>query len=745
MQYEQDNEIDVDDENSEDDLIDSDILSEDEEEDISLRLSDTSIDNSLVEIWSNFIMNEEIQNQILEITSKLNEKNSVNVDYYTIIDYDTEFAAGLLREPEKYIKSGERAIMNAIENDTSISSVEHSRVNLRIHHLPSHVKVDIRAIRKVHLWNFISVEGIIKSAFKVQPLTRVGAFACSVCGSINHVVQNEFDRTMLKPMICSNCESQAARARFTFLPTHSVNIDYQRLKLSESPDKLSGSPTPEDITLVLYDDTTGTVNPGERIVVNGILKSMPLMSGKDMLKEQEVFIEVNSIEYPERAYDIEINDEEEQEIKSVSSDPDLYDHMIQSIAPSIKGHDVIKETILLQIFGGVRKKSPDGTITRGDIHILLMGDPGVAKSQLLRYVARLSPKGHFASGMGTSAAGLTAAVTRDERNRYYLEAGTLVLSNGGIACIDELDKMKKEDASNMHEAMEQQTVTISKAGISTSLSTECAILAAANPKTGRFVDNPNDSYFHQINLSPPMISRFDSIFFMFDRPNEKHDRDVADHILQLHRLGELQMYSRYAKEEMPPVGDKSIEPYFDDTFMRKYVAYAKENIFPVLTEAATKRIEEFFWDMRKNAYPKDGNLKKNGPVSITMRQLEALIRLSEASARVRLSNAVELDDAERAINILMQFLEQATRNEEGAIDIDILTGTSSPQRDLMYDITNMVNELSQLQPDGTADAYEVIEEVTALGYDKHRVETHIEKMKSAGQLFEPITGRLSTV
>ena len=296
---------------------------------------------------------------------------------------------------------------------------------------------------------------------------------------------------------------------FRLLYKESRFEDYQRIKIQESPDELKGGEQPQTLDINVSDDLAGQVTPGEHITVNGILRSAQKINKDGKTAYFDIYMDGNSIELEEQEYDeVDISPEDEEEIIRLSKDPRVYDKIVFSIAPSIYGYEEVKEAIAHQLFSGVVKSLPDGTRIRGDIHVLLVGDPGIAKSQILRYVVKLAPRGVYASGKSASSAGLTAAAVKDEFDgQWTLEAGALVLADKGVACIDEMDKMKNEDRSSLHEGMESQTISVAKAGILATLKCRCSILGAANPKLGRF--DPYENIPEQINMPPSLMSRFD--------------------------------------------------------------------------------------------------------------------------------------------------------------------------------------------------------------------------------------------
>lgn len=423
--------------------------------------------------------------------------------------------------------------------------------------------------------------------------------------------------------------------------------------------------------------------------MNGILRSVE-KSDRDKSTVFDMYLDVVSIEFEQHEYDeILITEEDERQILIMSRDPLLYDNIVRSISPSIYGLDEIKKAIALQLFGGCHKEMDDGTTIRGDMHILLVGDPGVAKSQILRYMSMLAPRGIYASGKSASAAGLTAAAVRDDfgDGRWTLEAGALVLADKGLACIDELDKMTDQDRSSLHEAMESQKISVAKAGITATLQCRCSMLAAANPKYGRFEEDTAIS--DQIDLPPALMSRFDMIFVITDKPNKKKDAEMTEHILKAHQRGQVRMAPSIKvkgidiKNILKRTND--IKPVYNVDILRKYIAYSKR-ITPIMTDEAANIIENSFLRIRKMG--NGGN-----SVPITARQLEAFVRLSEASAKMRLSDKVTDVDANRAVDLVEFYLRKIAGNDDGGFDIDkIATGISSKDRNRLDIIRDILME-----------------------------------------------------
>jgi len=439
--------------------------------------------------------------------------------------------------------------------------------------MPKSHEIMIRNIRAKHLNEMLVIEGIIRQSSDVRPQVVNAKFECPSCGTIISVLQIE--KKFREPTRCS-C---GRRGGFKILSKEMV--DTQRLVIEESPDMLSGGAQPKRINVFVKEDLVDPkmeerTTPGSRTKIIGVLKEVPVpLSSGGLSTRFELAIEVNNIIPLEETFEeLDISDENEERIKELAAKPDIIQLLRDSIAPSVWGYKEIKESLLLQLFGGVQKQKKDGQKSRGDIHIMMMGDPGVAKSVILGFMANISPKGRYVVGRSSSGAGLTASVVKDEYLKgWSLEAGAMVLANKGLVCIDELEKMAEQDQSAMHEAMEQQTVTINKANVQATLNAQTSVLAAANPKFGRF--DPSQGIPQQINLPPALINRFDIIFTLRDIPNIENDTKVANHILEEHQ-----------KEARDMIIDKEL-------FM-KYVAYARQRIKPKLTDIAVKKMRDFY-------------------------------------------------------------------------------------------------------------------------------------------------------
>ena len=633
------------------------------------------------------------------------------INFEDLLEYDQQMAEQLIEKPSKVIEAASAAIRDVMMSSININYARKvKRFIARFKKLPE--VIPIRKIRSEHVGKLIMIEGILTRVSSIRQQLVKAAYRCEKCSEITYVEAASPDERINPPEKCQHCGGRV----FKLIPEESEFIDWQRLTIQERPEELPPAQLPRSIEAIAREDLVDVAKPGDRITVVGILKSVREHTGMGMTFRPE--IEVNNIELSEKGMEeIEITPEDEEKIKNLAKDPMIHEKIIQSIAPSIYGYREIKEGIAYLLFGGVPKVLPDGMRIRGDINVLLVGDPGTAKSQILQYVARIAPRGIYTSGKGSTAAGLTAAVVKDRSTGdWYLEAGALVLADGGIACVDEIDKMRNEDRVAMHEVMEQQTVSIAKAGIVATLNARTSILASANPTLGRFVEQK--SIVENVNLPITILSRFDLIFPLKDEPDEERDTKMSEHILRLHQTRGY-------------VSPPPIEP----ELLRKYIAYMRKNVKPKLSDEAMDRIKEYYVEMRKLG-------KNGGSIPITPRQLEALVRMTEARAKMALRDVATKDDAEAAIRLMNYVLEKTAYDvETEKIDIDmLLTGKTKSQRDkmniIMDYIRSKVKEIGG--PIKKEFAAEEIEK--AHGIEKNTVLEIIEKLLKEGILFEAKPG-----
>ncbi|MFC1801670.1 minichromosome maintenance protein MCM [Nanoarchaeota archaeon] len=653
--------------------------------------------------------------EILETVRK--GLNHFVVDFSDLMKFDTDLAEEFLESPEDILAAAEMAIK---EFDLPKKV---KKFHFRVRNLPEGQKILIRNIRSKHLRKFVWMNGVVRQKSDVRPEVTMAKFECPSCGNVIPVLQLE--NKYREPSRCS-C---GRKGKFKELDKEL--IDCQGLVLEEAPEDLDGGEQPKRINVFLKNDLVSPLNerrssPGSKIRIVGWITEIPvsLRSGGRSTKF-DLLVEANQMEPIEEDFsNLAITEEEEEVIKELAKDPKIYQKLISSLAPSIYGHQRIKEALLLQLVGGVRKVRPDGIITRGDMHVLLIGDPGAGKSQLLKRVTKIAPKGRYVTGKGVSGAGLTAAVVKDEfLGGWSLEAGALVLANKGFVMIDEMDKMSKEDRSAMHEALEQQTISISKANIQATLRAETTVLAAANPKFGRF--DPYDILVKQIDLPPTLINRFDLIFPIKDLPDQHKDEALAKHILGLHRD--------------PSKQDCEIET----DLLRKFISYVRQRCQPQISDQAFDEIKDYYVHMRSQGGGEEAGLKS---IPITARQLEALVRLSEASAKIRLSSKILKKDARRAIDLLEYCLSQVAKDmETGQIDIDrIGSGITATQRNKITIIKELISELEN-KLGKTIPIDDLIEAANQKGLGDEDIEETIEKLKRSGDIFEPRRGFIQRI
>ncbi len=639
-------------------------------------------------------------------------KKSLNIDFIGLSKFDIDLAESVLEFPDDSIKAAEIAA----------EGLEGKNVFVRFFNIPNSQQIMIRNIRSEHINKFLEINGIVRQKSDVRPQVTSAKFECPSCGNTINVLQ--LDTSFKEPSRCG-C---GRKGKFRLL--NKELVDAQAIILEESPEDIEGSEQPKRMNLFLKNDLVSPLgekktNPGSKIKVSGVVKEVPitLRTGAQSTRF-DLLIECNHVEGVEEEFgNIEISDEEEKQILDLAKDPKLHDKLIKCVAPTIYGHEKIKEALIYQQVGGVQKERTDGVVTRGDIHVLLVGDPGCGKSQLIKRMQKVAPKARFVSGKGASGAGLTAAVVRDEFLKgWALEAGALVLANKGMCMIDELDKMSNEDRSAMHEALEQQTVSISKANVQATLRSETTVLAAANPKFGRF--DPYGIIADQIDLPPALINRFDLIFPIKDLPSAEKDSKLAGFILKLHQNPEL-----------------NVE--LDTELIRKYFAYAKQKIHPRINDSALEELQSYFVRMRSGSSSEDGGVKA---MPISARQLEALVRLTEAAARLRLSSVATKKDAKKAIELLEYCLAQvATDSETGQIDIDrISTGISATQRNSIHVVKELINELEN-KLGKVIPIDDIIREAGSKSVSEDTVEEVIEKLKRSGDIFEPKRGFISRI
>jgi replicative DNA helicase Mcm len=588
-------------------------------------------------------------------------RKSVVIDYEDLIHYDTDLAESLLKDPDKAMKEFKVATFEALSTENPAYAAEIRR-NLTVRTRGITDSVPLRKVDTSHLDKMIAFAGMVIRTSELRPLLVDAAFICPD-GHITKVVQE--GSVIKKPPKCESCDETR---NLELDQKESSFIDSQILRVQELPEELPPGQLPRFFDIDVEGDIVNTARPGDRAMMTGVVRAEPDYTlGQPRSRSFRSKIDANYIEVVgKEPNQVHISKEDEAIIKSIAASEDAYQKLTRSMAPGILGHESVKEAILLLLVGGPQTVLPDGTKLRGDINVFVVGDPGVAKSEMLKFASQVAPRGLFASGRGSTAAGLSAAVIR-EKNTLMLEAGVVVLADQGIACIDEFDKMKPEDRSALHEQMEQQTVTIAKGGIYATLNARTAILAACNPILGKY--NPYDNLIDNINIPIPLLTRFDLIFVLRDTPVPGQDEKLATHILDVHR--------KRAYVDTPPI-------QFE--LLKKYIAYAK-NYSPVLTSEAERRIKEFYLQLRRNA--------TEGQIGATPRTLESLIRLASAKARLMLREEVTEEDALTAVSLMTKMVEDILTDTETKTkaDFGILLGQPAGERGKLATVMDVLRSL----------------------------------------------------
>jgi DNA replicative helicase MCM subunit Mcm2 (Cdc46/Mcm family) len=1071
----------------------------------------------LIDRWQDFYQESGLLPRLMAIADAYPEERSLELDFTVVDRFDSDLALKLLERPQASIYAAEEGVRRLLPPSEEVVDLR-----IRVRALPKDSRVEIRDLRSKHLGTLLSIQGLVRKVTEVRPKVVEAIFQCLRCNAV--IKEDQEGMGFREPLECyedqGGCKRSSSATKFILLSENSRFIDTQKIEIQEAPEGLRGGEQPQRLTAYLDDDLTGKINPGARVILNGVLRSV--QKGRAPAKSTlfDLFLDCNSLELQQVEFEeIEVTPEDVASIKEEAEDPEVFTKIVSSIAPSIFGLQTEKEALALQLFGGIPKFMPDGRRIRGDIHILLVGDPGclvgderitlgngtvtklermgtrhmqrietrvrlgaglyrndwatrfhrydrqpilevvtesgksikgtynhpllvwdstrrcsawrrldelrvgdrvrvapsikcwkqalvptgwgkpttyhkswhvkipkfvderlaailgyllgngwatkrrvgfvvasgeadlatklvplfkavfgvapagprirskglafyyvnrtpvarwlqvindkrvpepifqsrnsvvaaflrwlyeadgccfcggtgktaiqlrstslellrdvqnlflrwgiysrilwessgarphelrggtvrggpsgslvirrsssilrfaaeigfesrkkrarlralvrransmqrkwshqmserivsikragfetvydievprahrfiangiishnTAKSELLSYMSRLSPRGVYASGQAASGPGLTAAAVRDEfgEGRWTLEAGAMVLSDKGLACIDELDKMNPNDRSSIHEILEQQRLSVAKAGITATLQARCAMLAAANPRFGRFDEHKYIS--EQLDLPVTLLSRLDCIFPIIDRPESGRDRSMADHILRAHLVGEmLRRQEVDATLQIDPGLARPLEPYFRPEFLRKYVAYAKR-VYPIMTPDAMKVISDKYLQIRREGE------KEGGAVPITPRQLEGFVRLAEASARARLSPLVSAEDAERAVRIVEYWLQRVT-GVEGRFDIDIVaTGVSTSQREQIIILRDIIQELAGT--DGTANLEDILERAEQRGIPPMKVEQWLKHWSQQGEVYSPARNKFRLV
>ena len=651
---------------------------------------------------------------------------------YIVVDFNDLVSVPFIESkfvesPDEILNAFSRAIKEILQErfPEYARKIEHD-IRARIANFPA--ERSLRQINSEVITKMTSVSGMVVRASEVKPLAKELTYKCLD----KHI--SKF--TLLDGMSLDKAvKCQSPKCPYTNLAIvaeESRFIDFQIVRLQELPEDLPPGQLPHYVNVSMKQDLVDYARPGDRIILTGIVRiEQERVSG---VKQSEsalyrLRMDGNNIEFiggrgikgTRRTEREEISPDEQKIIRTLSKNPDIYDRLIASFAPHIRGHELFKEAILLLIVGSTQRALSDGSKVRGDINVFLVGDPGTAKSEMLKFCARIAPRGLYTSGRGSTAAGLTAAVVRDASGIFMLEAGAVVLGDQGLVCIDEFDKMRPEDRSALHEVMEQQSASIAKGGIVATLNARTSILAAANPMFGKY--DPFKNLTENVNLPIPLLTRFDLVFVVRDIPHKEKDRQIAQHILSQHGTSGTDTTS-----------------LIDVDILTKYLAYAKQND-PVLTKEAENKIMEFYLKMRSV----EGEDKEK-MITITPRQLEGLIRLSTARARILLKNQVEEDDADRAIYLFNEMLKNAGIDvNTGKIDIGVLQGRPRSEVSKLATFMEILKSLEGEPQSPVLEQTFVDELVKSEKFNEEEAKNYIRRMVRDATIYESKPGHYNTV
>lgn len=653
-------------------------------------------------------MRDYYKEEVADLKLSYPESKTLFVDFADVFAWDSDFADDIVNSPG----TGETIFKYAIQKSTwgPPSGDDYEDVSIGFVNVGD--SVEIPDLTGDHVGDLVTVRGQVAKTSAVKPRLTVAHLECP-SGHGMDIPQP--DHGVHKPNQCleTSCNYKSFQPVFE----KSEWVEHQLIRLKQPPEQADSD---EHIDVHVKKDLAGAVSAGDRVDLTGILKT-----DFDDLDEvtPEYYMIGSGVEKHESDYeDMDVRDKKE-EFEALASGVrgDPYDLLAGSIAPGIKGDekiDTIKLAIALQLFGGWRRPYGDGRHVRGDTHIALIGEAGTGKSSMLEAAKAISPRSGYISGKNASQAGVTAAAVRDDfgDSEWSLEAGAVVKAHKGVCCIDEIDKVDPDALSSLHTALEKQRLEFNKAGIDASLPCHTSVLAGGNPENGEFLDSVET--LDQLNLGSTLRSRFDLIFTLRERPEYEKDREMGEHMLKVRQLAALN-----EKDELGDEEAEELMPAIDIPLIRAWVAYARENIHPVIEdEQLIEELAEWYAEKREN----------NGDKSMNRRMVMAVGRLVEASARVRLSETVEQEDIDRAKRLLTQSLDDLGLLGSGIDIAHMDTGVSKEGRERTKSVRGIIEEL---QPDEKTPVAmdHVIDTATSAGFDETKVQREIQRLVDSNQ------------
>ncbi|KAJ1447728.1 MCM2/3/5 family-domain-containing protein [Pelagophyceae sp. CCMP2097] len=687
---------------------------------------------------------------------------------------DAQLMSTLQRRPDEQLRLFETAANEVLARLVLEQAAEGgvSRCAMQVLLKSSQLPQSLRSLAAEHVNKLLKVPGIIVSASRVKSKATSILVQCQKCGAQEHLACSGPFSSVAMPFACKSGGTTDAEGKkidcgsspFVVIPDGCTYVDEQTLKLQEAPEAVPTGEMPRTVLLAVERCLVDVVSPGVRLSVLGMGRS--LFEGgaaKDQMKAAAIrtpFLRVVGIDLESDAAGpgARFSPAEEEELIALSRRPDIHELLANSIAPSISGDYTvdIKKALACQLIGGSRKVLPDGLRLRGDINLLMLGDPSTAKSQFLKFVEKVAPVSVYTSGKGSSAAGLTASVIRDAKKEFYLEGGAMVLADGGICCIDEFDKarMRETDRVAIHEAMEQQTISIAKAGITTVLNSRTSVLAAANPVFGRYDDLKSAA--ENIDMMSTILSRFDLIFIVRDVRDADRDMGIARHVMGVHMQAHAELGhrktgaghalfpgsgSRAAPKPRGGAAAAAETTELDIKLMKRFVTYCRSKCSPRLTAETSRLLSSEYVEIRSATKARADELggRKHQAVPITVRQLEALVRIAESLAKMRLDGQVQPRDVHEALR-LFKVSTMAAANAGAAGASSDLRFLGPEQRSSVQNAETFLKQRIALGSE-PANTMRVVEEAIGLGHTDASTRRAIAIMTNRGELQPLFKGR----